>query len=1178
MQHLKNFVIILLMLTMLLILPINVKAQKNLQMQNIEYKVILYVIDYMTNLPLTGVNMTIIMSNSMVITGLTDDFGSIKTTFKETEDLIDVLEMNKIIIYDNLTIIKIQDYMVENLQYDCHYTNNFITYSGLKIRPKMVKSENQILFYYYIFVLQAKLVHISDFDPLMIDMSKKDYLLTKGEKLNLEIEPAVPVDKGSNIYETAYLVPINYTVSIKVYKTSWIYGYKLEEMSIKTTITKNTSYINVMGPIMNLRLESSIKPLKNGISLFELLGLSVINEERLLARIDGRKKHILELVENREYRLAFSSLKFLINDIKTLENNLSNLYVSFTLTFIIIMTFICAFSFLISTLITEHNKKKFALRFALYFSIFFIFLLAYDEFKAVLLMIASNIMLIDVSHVDNFTLLLVSVIFGSLPILTLNLISLYSPPIIGLGLNLSIRDIKKRFLRSILTILVLSLIIFSILAVFRVTYGRIIHESVTLVNFKGPIIYLQSTKNNIIFEEDLIFLKSEDWINLTYPTKSLDESLIIPGINGFPVIELKSSDFRSNIKIFSINPDFLKDYFNFSLMIIRGGYLTSGEKAVLVPNSLNKWLNLGDSIRLTFIIKDPIYQVNIFEYDLGRFSVKGFFDSYSVSNIALPDGSPLIASPYWSVIIPDDVLPDFIDVSSFSEQLQHVNILKINHVFLIPDPNVHIDIYEKAKELMRLTSYKTSGFSNGKCVTFEELHVLNIVGVSYIIPPVIISALIVLLTMNSMMYERNREIRMLSILGGSPRVVMNIFMMEAIIIGVLSIAIGYICYTGVYASFKWFTPILQSWSVELGNIFIEMEIASGFNLPSVLAVLFIGLAVPVIGNYVPCIKYQGLTLLGRSPKRNVKDDIRKIDDTAEYALPIRVSFFDSEMLYEYLKSQFFVKRFQPKMLSGNFYKDGTFDFNFVLEFHGSFIKFTLRGIKRGDIIYPVLSFPVEYSESVDVHRFIYNLEKASLSYTTWKERHIRLKIVRVKPITRVRMIDDILRDIKIIREQLHVLNNKLRVLERLKATTPANLLVEYEKRYISQIKHLNRSIRQLGLELEPFYNKLNDEARKLSIEIEKLNIAHKLGEISDDEYESSVRPLREKFDDIQKKLNNINFIFTQLKMPKIRLSIKTVERSKKIVGTPVCPFCGSINVIRRFDGVMICGKCNKKLK
>ncbi|RLI24893.1 hypothetical protein DRO58_06915, partial [Candidatus Bathyarchaeota archaeon] len=780
--------------------------------QGVKCILVAYFMDYFSNFPKPKLNVTIELNDNIVLNGVTDDFGCVKYSFKTSESLIYKISMNKISIHDNLTIIKVQDYMVKELNCECSYTDCTVTYTGLNIRPVVFVGHGETLLYYYVYVLKAKIINVSDLDLSALDTVSVDELRFTGRKLALDLKPAIPVGKSPSIYESLYLFPLNYPVEIKI--PVYRFGHIVDELSITATVNENTSCVHVMGPLLEVKLREMLDPLEDRVASLKKLGLSMIDEERLLVRINTQKEDILRLIAGREYDSAFNRLKFLVDKIKSLKGDLSSLDLSLMFSLLVVMAFIYTFSSLVSALVAENYKKKLVLRCILYTSSFILLLLGHTEFRAALSILLERILLIDIKRLDVFTMFLIGSIIGSLGIIVPMIISLYFPPVASWSLDLSVKDIKRHLSRSILTVLTLSLVVGSAMAVFKITYSHMVSERTSLTDFKHDVICLQPTSNRIMVKDDLVFLKSIDWVGSVYFIKSLHDEVLVETesgwvLHGTSLIEASSQDYTVLVsRAVVVDPSILDRYFNFSSLVVKGSFLAKGERCILVPASLP--FRLTDRVKLTFMVKqkDADVFVDAGEFDLGEFVVKGFFDPDSAGKIRLPDGSPLFEDPYKTVIIPEDYIPDTVHVQSLKIHLprktvvyrkpQRITMLKIRYALIVPDPCSHVDVYEKAKGLLELTGYRVFAVFNGLCRAYEELYVLNVVGISSIAPPVAIASLIIALTMNSIIYERRREIWTLAVVGGNPRTITNMFLMNAFIVGLLSTAIGYLGYTAIY--------------------------------------------------------------------------------------------------------------------------------------------------------------------------------------------------------------------------------------------------------------------------------------------------------------------------------------------------------------------------------------------
>lgn len=82
-------------------------------------------------------------------------------------------------------------------------------------------------------------------------------------------------------------------------------------------------------------------------------------------------------------------------------------------------------------------------------------------------------------------------------------------------------------------------------------------------------------------------------------------------------------------------------------------------------------------------------------------------------------------------------------------------------------------------------------------------------------------------------------------------------------------------------------------------------------------------------------------------------------DTARYILPLRVSIFETNLLYRFLRREIIPKR---EFLGEEVYLDGTFSISFTIppKFKHVPVKCSLRTVRRGDTLLLELQVPREY--------------------------------------------------------------------------------------------------------------------------------------------------------------------------------------------------------------------------
>ena len=68
--------------------------------------------------------------------------------------------------------------------------------------------------------------------------------------------------------------------------------------------------------------------------------------------------------------------------------------------------------------------------------------------------------------------------------------------------------------------------------------------------------------------------------------------------------------------------------------------------------------------------------------------------------------------------------------------------------------------------------------------------------------------------------------------------------------------------------------------------------------------------------------------------------------------------------------------------------------------------------------------------------------------------------------------------------------------------------------------------------MEPYSNELQEEIKKMNVEIERITIAHSLGEISEEEYVKTCGPLQGRLAIVKGKVAKLEEIFEFIKRPK----------------------------------------------
>ncbi|MEM2409633.1 MAG: FtsX-like permease family protein, partial [Thermofilaceae archaeon] len=359
--------------------------------------------------------------------------------------------------------------------------------------------------------------------------------------------------------------------------------------------------------------------------------------------------------------------------------------------------------------------------------------------------------------------------------------------------------------------------------------------------------------------------------------------------------------------------------------------------------------------------------------------------------------------------------------------------------------------------------------------------------------------------------DRRRDVYTMATLGADPKNLFNAMIVEASIIGIVASYLGWLL-----------APVINLVPSSFTFLFGGAPIA--ISPPPVESLFYaagLGLATSVLSAYVPSRRASGLSRMGREEKKVISpSELKLVGGMAIYELPVRVSVFESEALYRYLKE------ILPKkdILGEEVYLDGTFAISFAIlppHMRGTLVTCRLRTVKRGDSLILQLEVPEEYRSYIYLSDVIYALETKLLDYSKWRDTQFRYQILRYAPRREVLTLDALLERSSNVMARARELELKLRRLDEMKATISTSLYTEYERKYRRELNMLIRELLTLSLRLEPFVSQLRDEMRKLESEREKHRVAYELGELSEAEYKAAVEPIEKQLDEYASRLKMI---------------------------------------------------------
>jgi len=339
--------------------------------------------------------------------------------------------------------------------------------------------------------------------------------------------------------------------------------------------------------------------------------------------------------------------------------------------------------------------------------------------------------------------------------------------------SLGIENMRRRKLRTILTLASTILIVFSIIALSALSSIKVEKPIVT----SGRTLY-----QGIFIRETLPILPPIPRYVIDVIYASVKDGLIARRIDivpARPIIFTSQSGetFLARALIGLERTEAEVTGVNNSL--IEGIWFPSdlATNVCIIPEEAAKQLNIDVGENITF------YGINL--------KVIGIFDSKAYSSIVDLDqgiltptlaaalGGRMHSSPAETVIIP------YCLAHSLSKREAHSIVIRLSE----PDKILKV-ANQLSATFPGILVY--ASINNGEVVSYSRDEQISVSGLQMMIVPIVISALTTFNMLLGSVYERIPEIRILSLVGLSPKHVLGLFLVECTIYVVISAVVGYV--------------------------------------------------------------------------------------------------------------------------------------------------------------------------------------------------------------------------------------------------------------------------------------------------------------------------------------------------------------------------------------------------
>jgi len=454
--------------------------------------------------------------------------------------------------------------------------------------------------------------------------------------------------------------------------------------------------------------------------------------------------------------------------------------------------------------------------------------------------------------------------------------------------SLAKRNMRRRRLRSVLTLAVVTISIAAFVALTSVSveYGLMVRKTSRSPPAEGLLV--RDIRNS-----DIAWLAARDRAFLVAPRSENTPKRVIRFLGELEMRydPLGSLAFSQNRKMFfsvvGIIPSAEASATHLDSIVIMGRYLNDNEgNAILLTEKAANELgaHVGDelvwldararksvlSVKLVGILEDSSLD-NFRDLDGQRFLPQKLLEEHRKY-----DGMHVSRSNI-------DCSPDEVIITTYQDAYNFSDSVFLSRVdVLVDDPE---NILPFARELVLMRNFRIWA-SIGETLYLYELGSYAEIGGSGIIIALTIVMLTVGTTMSSSVYERKDEMNILSAVGLNPSHITMLFVNQAIIIGLIGGAIGYLLGTGLYQVFVLFPT----------DIVVRQKISLGWSL----AALTIGIVSTTLGAAIPAIKASVLVTPSLLRRWKIEQKPSSAEEPYIFEMPVKVRREDINDFVNYL--------------------------------------------------------------------------------------------------------------------------------------------------------------------------------------------------------------------------------------------------------------------------------------
>jgi len=586
-----------------------------------------------------------------------------------------------------------------------------------------------------------------------------------------------------NLPSATVIVPagVPYRLSLGV---SLLVGTRMTTRSTTSEVQQPLSQgviseFDVMGPTLDYNLglvDATLIEVSPRIIEMEMQGFYLVREKGILSRAEVRFTEAKQLYASGSYADGFDVAKKSYIDARKTLGDLDNLFLDATSSVYIIIGFLALASVTAGFLLVDSTRQQVALGAGLYVTSLLVIGVVYPGTAATP---PQGFLLTGLA---SFVAVVVGVIF--------------TPRLFGGGrgekvslsgvivpvFRIAKRSLKRRRLRFLLTLLSLTVLVMSFVGLTSLSegYGLMIVKSSSVTPHQGLLLRASTwTDAEPTF---ITFVNSEvEWLSrqpgvlgVSVKVENTPQQRALITISGNRIYSIIGVDSKAESNILPL-----------STVLSEGKLPGPGGVALTTSLATSIGLKLGDKVKL----RDQ------------TLTLEGLLDDFSFSSLTDLDGSSYIPDkwvnlsppgdpPYWERQMTPASEAVIIDPSTASL----LQVLGVTRIALNVTPDGQDPFAERLALERGYKVWSASGFG----VVFAALgSYLEGKGLPLVIPWAIV-VLNVVVTMLNSLFERRREISILSSVGLNPAEIASIFVAEASITGFIAGGLGYLAGLAFY--------------------------------------------------------------------------------------------------------------------------------------------------------------------------------------------------------------------------------------------------------------------------------------------------------------------------------------------------------------------------------------------